>query len=118
MDTIPSAETLSAYEKLGNTGILLLVLAVGLVIIVWAVRRFSALAAQAFEFVQQQTHALTSLRDALGQQQETQERLHERLDVLMSCTRSGCPIFEMRKKQHKDSIRFQEPPPSSAQPTA
>lgn len=118
MDTIPSAETIAGYEKLGIVGILLLVLVVGLVVIAWAVRRFSKLAAQAFEFVQQQTHALTTLRDAHEKQQDTQERLHERLDTLFSCTRPGCPIFVMRKQQQKDAVRSQEPPPASAQPTA
>lgn len=105
MPPVPSPEVLSGYEKLGIIGILLLVLAVGLLVIAWAVRRFSTLAAQAFEFVREQTHALTSLRDAHEQQQETQERIHERLDGLMSCTRGGCPVFEMRKKQHKDAAR-------------
>lgn len=113
---VPSAETLSGYEKLGIIGILLLVLAVGIVVIGWAVRRFSRLASQAFEFVREQTHALTSLRDAHEKQQETQERLHERLDGLMSCTRRGCPVFEMRKKQHKDAARAAEENPVPATP--
>jgi Sec-independent protein translocase protein TatA len=116
MNPIPSPETLSGYERLGIIGILLLMLAVGLVVIGWAVRRFSRLASQAFDFVQQQTHALTSLRDSHEKQQETQERLHARLDALMSCTRSGCSVFEMRKKQHKDAARTSEENPVSATP--
>jgi hypothetical protein len=103
MNPIPTPETLSGYEKLGTIGILLLVLAVGLAVITWAVRRFSQLAAQAFEFVQKQTEALTGVRDSIEQQHETQSRLHERLDALFSCTRAGCPVFEMRKKQQKDA---------------
>jgi len=90
-------------------GILLLVLAVGIVVIAWAVRRFSRLASQAFEFVQQQTSALTSLRDSHEKQQDTQERLHERLDLLLSCTRTGCPVFEMRRKQQKDAASGEHP---------
>lgn len=105
MNTIPSPEVLSGYEKLGITGILLLVLSVGLVVIAWAVRRFSQLASQAFEFVQKQTEALTGVRNAIEQQHETQTRLHERLDGLFSCARSGCPVFEMRKQQHRDATR-------------
>lgn len=114
MNAIPSPEVLSGYEKLGIIGILLLVLSVGLVVIAWAVRRFSLLAAQAFEFVQKQTEALTGVKNAIEQQHETQIRLHERLDGLFSCARSGCPVFEMRKRQQKDVVRFSDPDESPA----
>jgi len=120
MNPIPSPEVLSGYEKLGIIGILLLVLSVGLVVIAWAVRRFSKLASQAFEFVQKQTEALTGVKNSIEQQHETQTRLHERLDGLFSCARSGCPVFEMRKRQQKDAVRFAEPDESTAiqpQPT-
>jgi len=116
MHTVPSPEVLSGYEKLGIIGILLHVLSVGLLVIGWAVRRVSLLASQAFEFVREQTHALTSLRDAHEKQQDTQDRLHERLDGLVSCTRGGCPVFEMRKKQQRDAARAAEGNPVPSTP--
>src|SRR6187401_797117 len=111
MAPIPSPEVLSGYEKLGIIGILLLVLSVGLAVITWAVRRFSQLAAQAFEFVQKQTEALTGVKDSIEQQHENQSRLHERLDGLFSCARTGCPVFEMRKRQQEDAHPAEPVPP-------
>lgn len=118
---IPSAETLAGYEKLGIVGILLLVLIIGLVVIIWAVRQLRSVSREFLGFVTEQTRTLTELRDAHEKQQETQERLHERLDTLLSCTRSGCPVFEMRKRQHRDAARAAEnrlpdQPPPNAKP--
>ena len=105
---IPSPETLSGYEKLGTIGILLLVLATGMVVIVWAVRQLKVVARDFITFVTHQTTALTEVKEALEQQQETDTRLHERLDNLLSCTRDGCPVFRMRKQQQKDAARASE----------
>ncbi len=114
MPTIPTSEVISGYEKLGIVGILLLVLFIGLLVIVWAVKQAQSTAAKFFEFVTHLTKALAQQAAAFERQHESQISLHERLDNLMSCTRSGCPVFEMRKKQHKDATRFENPPHDTA----
>lgn len=102
---IPSPETISGYEKLGIIGILLLVLIVGLIVIVWAVKQLREVATNFFNFVTHQTKVLAEFKSAHEQQQDTQLTLHERLDDLFSCTRQGCPVFEMRKKQQKQAYK-------------
>lgn len=102
---VPSPETLSGYEKLGIIGILLLVICVGLVVIVWAVRQLRSVATAVLSFVTQITQALTEVKDSLDCQDDARTRLHERLDHVLSCTRSGCPLFNMRKAQQKDAAR-------------
>lgn len=109
MNGIPSAETLSNYEHLGIVGILLLVISIGLVVIVWAVKQLRALATNFFDFVTHQTQALTRFTESNETTQETQSRLHERMDHLFSCTRPGCPVFEMRKKQIKQAVKYEPP---------
>jgi hypothetical protein len=116
MTPIPSPETLSGYEKLGIIGILLLVLSTGLVVIVWAVRQLKVVARDFITFVTHQTAALTEVKVALEQQQETDLRLHERLDNLLSCTREGCPVFRMRQQQQRDAERAPETPPCPSTP--
>ena len=117
MNPIPSAETIGGYEKLGIIGILLLVLCVGLVVIVYSVRQVKIIADQFFQFVTHLTKAQTEQAAAFDQQQEISTRLHERLDNLMSCTRSGCPVFIMRKQQQKDAVRFTDSQNPTQQPT-
>ncbi len=116
MNHVPSPEVISGYEKLGIVGILVFVLFIGLIVIVWAVKQLRSLAAQFFGFVTHQTAALTKFSAAHEEQQETQVRLHERMDSLFSCTRAGCPVFEMRKKQHKDAARATQENPVPANP--
>ncbi len=106
---VPSPETISGYEKLGIVGILLLVLIGGLIVIVWAVRELKGVATMVINAVTKHTVALTELKGAHEDQQETQNGLHQRLDGLMSCTRPGCPVFLMRKRQQKDAVRFDTP---------
>lgn len=116
MPPIPSPETISGYEKLGIIGILLLVLIAGMIVIAWAVKQMRSVATQFFGFVTEQTKALTAFKSAHEEQQETQVRMHERLDNLFSCTRPGCPIFSMRKSQQKDASRFSESPAATNAP--
>ena len=105
MHPLPTPEALSGYDRLGITAILVFVIIVGLVVIVWAVRQLRSVAREFLGFVTQQIEVMTSLKDGHDKQQQTQERLHERLDGLLSCTRAGCPVFEMRKRQHRDAAK-------------
>ena len=118
MPTLPSSEIISGYEKLGIVGILLLVLFIGLIVIVWAVRQLKSVAMDFFRFITLLTKAQAEQAAAFEQQHESQSSLHERLDGLMSCTRSGCPVFEMRKKQHKDATRYEDTPPHGTATTS
>lgn len=105
MNNIPLPDVISGYEKLGIVGILVFVLFVGLIVIVWAVRQLKGVAKDFITYVTHQTTALTQVKESLDQQRDIDTRLHERLDNLLSCARSGCPVFEMRKKMQKEAAR-------------
>ena len=96
--------------------ILVFVLFVGLGVIVWAVKQLKSVAQNFFNFVTHQTKVLSEFKAVTEEQQETQVHLHERMDSLFSCTRSGCPVFEMRKKQHKAAARAEENPVPASPP--
>lgn len=102
---VPTPESLAGYDKLGITAVLIFVIIVGLVVIVWAVRQLRAVGRDVIAFIREITQALAEVKDALEKQHEVATRLHERTDNLMSCTRKGCPVFEMRRKQQRDAAR-------------
>ena len=114
MDTqlpIPSPSTVQEYAKLDVPGILIFVLFIGLVIIIYAVRRFSVISDSALKFVEKQTEALTSVKDAVKEQIESQTRLHERIDTILTCPKAACPVMKMRMESPD---RQPHPSPSPA----
>jgi Sec-independent protein translocase protein TatA len=102
---VPTPEALAGYDKLGITAVLIFVILTGLVVIVWAVKQLRSVAREFIAFVREITQALAEVQDAMDRQHEVAARLHERLDGLVSCTRKGCPVYDMRRKQQRDAAR-------------
>ena len=114
---VPTPEALAGYDKLGSTAVLVFVLMVGLAVIVWAVKQLRSVAREFIGFVREITKALAEVQDAMEQHHEVATRLHERLDGLVSCTRKGCPVYDMRRKQQRDAAREAAGNPVPANPT-
>ena len=98
---VPTPETLAGYDKLGATAVLVFVLLTGLIVIIWAVKQLRGVAREVIAFVREITRALAEVKDSLDKQHEVATRLHERIDGVVGCTRKGCPVYEMRRKQQR-----------------
>lgn len=91
-ELIPSAQTFQNYERLGNVGILLLVLfvllLVGAKVFGW-VKEFGQ---QVLSQLGKQTMALENVKHSNASMEVNQSRLHERLDSLFRCPARPCPL--------------------------
>lgn len=97
MNQLPDPETISNYEKLGIVGILILVLIILLGVGTWLILTFRRALSQAISYVQAQTTALTATHAKLDNVEESQTRIHERMDQLFGCAKTGCPVLAMRR---------------------
>ena len=95
LPSVPSAETLSGYERLGIVGILLLVLSVSLIVLFFLLRHFAKTGAEISQqhsaFVAKQTEILSGLTSAVNANTASANTLHGRIDRILECPLPKCP---------------------------
>lgn len=99
------ASGFSAWDKVGIVGVLIAVISVLVGLHRAGLKRVDAISDRHMEFVEVQTKIITQLVESNKERNDSNLKLHERLDRFLECRQPRCPVNSwLQQKRDKSEL--------------